>query len=60
MKTRLEFEVETLREMCKASIDALEEVSSKHGGLTAYVRGYRDSRFDVLKILDRILEEVSE
>lgn len=60
MQTRLEFEVETLREMLKASIEALDEIDSTPGGLTAWGRGYRDGRSDVLKHVERILKEVSE
>lgn len=60
MKPRLLFEVETLREMLKASIEALEEIEKTPSGLTRYGRGYRDSRRDVLTIVDRILEEVKE
>lgn len=60
MKTRLEFEVETLREMLKASIEAMDEIDSTHSGLTAWGRGYREGRADVLKHLDRILKDVNE
>lgn len=60
MQARLEFELETLREMLKASIEVLEEIEKMPSGLTRYGRGYRDSCRDVLKIVDRILKEVSE
>lgn len=56
MKSKLLFEVETLREMVQASIEALNACEP----LTSYGEGYRDARADVLKHLDRILEEVSE
>lgn len=60
MKTRLEFEVETLREMLKASIEAMDEIDRTPSGLTAWGRGYREGRSDVLKHIDRILKEVSD
>ena len=60
MKTRLEFEVETLREMLKASVEAMDEIGRSPAGLTKYGPGYRDGRADVLKHLDRILKGVSE
>lgn len=60
MKSRLEFEVETLREMLKASVEAMDEIDSTYSGLTEWGRGYRDGRSDVLKHIERILKEVSE
>lgn len=55
MKTRLEFEVETLREMLKASVEALDHI----GGLTRYSQGWRDRSYDIMQQLDRILKEVN-
>lgn len=60
MKSRLEFEVETLREMLKASVEAMDEIDSTPSGLTKWGQGYRDGRADVLKHIERILKEVSE
>lgn len=60
MKSSLLFEVETPREMLKASIDALDSIGRSPSGLTKYGQGYRDSRIDVLVHLNRILEEVKE
>lgn len=60
MKSRLEFEVETLREMLKASVEAMDEIDSTPSGLTRYGKGYRDGRADVLKHIERILKEVNE
>ena len=60
MKSQLLFEVETLREMLKASIEVLDEIDRTHSGLTAWGRGYLEGRADVLKHLDRILKEVNE
>ena len=60
MKSRILFELETLRDILKASIEALEEIERSPSGLTRYDRGYRDSRRDVLTIVERILKEVSE
>lgn len=60
MKSRLLFEVETLREMLKASIEAMDEIAGTPSGLTKWGQGYRDGRADVLKHIERILKEVSE
>ena len=56
MKSKLLFEVEALREMLKADVDALDKL----GGLTDYSRGWRDKSKDILEHLDQILKEVSE
>lgn len=59
MKTRLEFEVETLRELLKAGVEAMDAMD-RIGGLTRYSQGWRDRSYEIMQQLDRILKEVSE
>lgn len=59
MKTRIEFEVETLLVMLQAGVDALDQVDSQ-GGLGTYGMGYKHAKMEVIEHLDRILKEVSE
>lgn len=59
MESRLYWEVKTLRDMLDAGVDALNQVEQAEG-LSRWGNGYRDSHNHIIKILDRILEEVKE
>lgn len=60
MKSRLEFEVETLRSTLQAGADALTEIEKSRGELSHYGEGMRYAYEHVVESLDRILKEVSE
>ena len=59
MKSRFEYEVETLRVSLQASVDALKEIDRSPSGLTRYGKGLRDAYEEVIGRLDRILEGVN-
>ena len=60
MKTRLEFEVETLLAMLQAGVDVMNEIGKAPSGLTKYSQGWRDSRMEVIEHLKKIVEGVEE
>lgn len=60
MKTRLEFEVETLLVMLQAGVEVMDEIAKTPGGLSKYSQGWRDSRLEVIEHLKKIVEGMSE
>ena len=60
MKTRIEFEVETLLVMLQAGVEAMDEIGRSPSGLTRYSQGWRDSRLEVIEHLKKIVEGMSE
>lgn len=60
MKTRIEFEVETLLVMLQAGVEVMDEMAKTPGGLSKYSQGWRDSRLEVIEHLKKIVEGMSE
>ena len=60
MKTRIEFEVETLLVMLQAGVEVMDEIAKTPGGLSMYAQGWRDSRLEVIEHLKKIVEGMSE
>lgn len=60
MKSKFEYDVETLRIVLHASVDALDVMEKEREGLTLYSIGRRDAFEEVIQRLDMILEEVNK